>query len=123
MYAALQDQEDSPDVVTSVLRVFDIDVYAFLDPGATLSFVTSYIAVQFSVSLKTLSEPFSVSTQVGDPFIARRVYRNCPITISQKVTSADLVELEMVDFDVIQVMDWVLSCYASVDCITRIVRF
>ncbi|KAH0743187.1 hypothetical protein KY290_031180 [Solanum tuberosum] len=54
------------------LRVFNLDVYALLDPGATLSFVTPYIAVNFDVSLETLSEPFSVSTPVGDPGIARR---------------------------------------------------
>ena len=29
----------------------------------------------------------------------------------------------MVDFDVILGMDWLHSCYASVDCRTRIVRF
>ena len=125
MYAlqARQDQEDSLDVVTGTLRVFDLDVYALLDPGATLSFVTPYIAVQFSVSPETLSEPFSVSTPVGDPVIARRVYRNCPVTVSQKVTSANLVELEMVDFDVILGMDWLHSQYASVDYRTRIVHF
>uniref|UniRef100_M1AKM7 Gag-pol polyprotein n=1 Tax=Solanum tuberosum TaxID=4113 RepID=M1AKM7_SOLTU len=61
---AHQDQEDSPDVVTGTLRVFDLNVYALLDPGATLSFVTPYITVQFSVSPETLSEPFSVSTPV-----------------------------------------------------------
>ncbi|KAK4715098.1 hypothetical protein R3W88_021005 [Solanum pinnatisectum] len=59
---AHQDQEDSPDVVTSTLRVFDLDVYALLDSGATLSFVTTYIAVKFDVSLETLSEPFLAST-------------------------------------------------------------
>ena len=110
-------------MVIGTLRVFDLDVYALLDPGATLSFVTPYIAVQFSVSPETLSEPFSVSTPVGDLVIARRVYRNCPVTVFQKVTSADLAELEMVDFDVILGMDWLHSCYASVDCRTRIVRF
>ncbi|KAH0729478.1 hypothetical protein KY289_000666 [Solanum tuberosum] len=117
---ARQDQEDSPDVVTGTLRVFDLDVYALLDPHATLSFVTPYIAVKFSISPETLSEPFSVSTPVSDPVIARWVYRNCPITVSHKVTSADLVELEIVDFDVILGMDWLHSCYASVDCTTRI---
>ena len=103
MYAlqGRKDQKDSPDVVTGTLRVFDLNVYALLDPGGTLSFVTPYIAVQFSVSPETLLEPISVSTPVGDPVIARWVYRNFPVTVSQKVTSADLVELEMVDFDVI----------------------
>ena len=81
------------------------------------------IAIQFSVSPETLSEPFSLSTPVDDPVTARRAYRNFPITVSQKVTSEDLVELEMVDFNVILGMDWLLSCYSSVNCRTRIVRF
>ncbi|XP_069146940.1 uncharacterized protein [Solanum lycopersicum] len=54
------------------LRVFDLDVYALLDPGTTLSFVTPYIVVPFSVSPKTLSKPFSVSTQVRDSVLIRR---------------------------------------------------
>ena len=52
---ARQDQEGSPKVVIGTLRVFDLDGYALLDPGDTLSFVTPYIAVQFSVSLESLS--------------------------------------------------------------------
>ncbi|KAK4722522.1 hypothetical protein R3W88_012755 [Solanum pinnatisectum] len=62
------DQSDSPDVVIGILRVFDLDVYALLDLGATLSFVTPYIAVKFDVSPKNLLEPFLVSTPVGDQF-------------------------------------------------------
>ena len=123
VFLARQDQEDSPGVVSDTLRVFNLDVYALLDPGATLSFVTPYITVNFNVSPETLPEPCSVSTPIGDPVIARRVYKNCPVTVSQKVTSADLVELEMVDFDIILGMDWLHSCYASVDCRTMIVHF
>ncbi|WMV30747.1 hypothetical protein MTR67_024132 [Solanum verrucosum] len=53
------------------------------------------VTVNFGVSPKTLSEPLSVSTPVGDSGTTRWIYRNCPITVSQKVTSKDLVELEM----------------------------
>ncbi|XP_070032141.1 uncharacterized protein [Nicotiana tomentosiformis] len=35
----------------------------------------------------------------------------------------DLIELGMVDFDVIVGMDWLYSCFAQLDCRTRIVRF
>ncbi|KAF3623602.1 RAB GTPase B1C [Capsicum annuum] len=93
------------------------------DPGASLSFITPYIAVNFEVSLKTLAEPFLVSTPVILTIGARQAYRNFPVTISQKVTPVDLVELEMMDFDVILSMDWLHSCYASVDCRNRIVNF
>ncbi|KAH0657850.1 hypothetical protein KY289_026598 [Solanum tuberosum] len=48
-----QDQEDSPDVVTGTLQVFNLDIYALLDQGGTLPFVTPYIAIKFNVSLET----------------------------------------------------------------------
>ncbi|XP_069152662.1 uncharacterized protein [Solanum lycopersicum] len=52
-----QDLEGSLDVGTSILRVFDLDVYALFDPRATVYFVTPYIEFQYSVSLETLSKP------------------------------------------------------------------
>ena len=93
-----------------MLQVFDLDIYALLDTGATLSFVTPYIEFNFSVPPETLLEPFLISTLVGDLVIARPVYKSFPITVSQKVISADLVELEMVDFNIILCMD----CYIFV---------
>ena len=84
MYAfqACQDQEGSPNVVTGTLRVSDLDIYVLLDLGDTLYFITPYIEVQLRVSPETLSEPFSVSTPVCDPIIARRLYKNCHVTVS-----------------------------------------
>lgn len=38
------EQENSPDVVTDMLKIFTFDVYALLDSGATLSFVTTLVA-------------------------------------------------------------------------------
>uniref|UniRef100_M1DY49 Gag-pol polyprotein n=1 Tax=Solanum tuberosum TaxID=4113 RepID=M1DY49_SOLTU len=59
--ASLKDQENSPDIVTSMLKVFSIDVYALLDPTVSLSFVTPYVAMRFGISPEELLEPFSVS--------------------------------------------------------------
>ena len=64
-------------------------------------FVTPYITVDFGVNPKILAENFSVSIPVGKSIIARWVYRNYPVMVSQKVTSTDLVELEIIDFDII----------------------
>lgn len=38
-----REQEESPDIVTGMLQVFYINVYALLDRGATLSFVTPLV--------------------------------------------------------------------------------
>ncbi|WMV50784.1 hypothetical protein MTR67_044169 [Solanum verrucosum] len=95
------DQEGSPDVVTGVLKVFHINVYAFLDPSATLSFVMPYVSMRFDVSPDVLLDLFSISTPIGESIVAKRVYRNCHVSLSHRVTYVDLVELDMLDFDVI----------------------
>ena len=92
---------DSPDVVTGMLQVFSIIVYALLDVDATLSFVTPLVAMKFDVLPDVLIEPFSVTTLVGYSVITKRVYRNCPIMLSNRGTLMDLVELDMFGFDVI----------------------
>ncbi|XP_049399682.1 uncharacterized protein LOC125863689 [Solanum stenotomum] len=52
-----QKQEDSPDVVTSLIRVFDFAVFALLDSKASLSFVIPYVAMNFDVKPEQPSEP------------------------------------------------------------------
>ncbi|XP_070013893.1 uncharacterized protein [Nicotiana sylvestris] len=75
-----QSVEASPDVVTGILSVQAIDCYALIDPGSSLSYVTSFIASSFGVEPEQLHKPFSVSTPIGDSITAARVYRNCVVT-------------------------------------------
>ncbi|XP_070007922.1 uncharacterized protein [Nicotiana sylvestris] len=100
-----QSAEASPDVVRSILPVQAIDCYALIDPRSSLSYVTPFIASSFGVEPEQLHESFSVSTLVGDSITAVRVYRNCVVMVCGRATTADLIELGMVDFDVIMGMD------------------
>ncbi|XP_070044578.1 uncharacterized protein [Nicotiana tomentosiformis] len=118
-----QNTEARRDVVISMLTVFTFDVYTLMDPGSTLSYVTPYIAKKFGIELENLCEPFEVSTPIGESIIAKCIYRGCPVKVYHRLTVADLVELEMLDFDVIMGMDWLESCYATVSCRTKLVSF
>ena len=60
---------------------------------------------------------------MGDSVLAERVFRSCPILLSNRVTLVDLVELDMLEFDVILGMDWLHDCFASFNCRTRVVQF
>ncbi|XP_070020278.1 uncharacterized protein [Nicotiana sylvestris] len=93
------------------------------DPGSTLSCITPFVARKFGIVPEILSDHFAVSTPVGELIIARRVYRGCTIIVCGRQTSADLVELEMLDFDAIMGMDWLAACYAIVDCRAKTARF
>ena len=104
-FSSRGEQETSPDLVTGMLKVFSPDVYSLLDPGATLSFVTPLVAKNFDILPDILHESFIVSTPVDESVIAKRVYRNCPIMLPNRVSFVDLVELDMHDFDIIFGMD------------------
>lgn len=87
-------------MVTDMFQVFS-NVYAFLDPGDTLTFVTPFLSMKFEILLKVLVEPFLACTMVGDSLMVKRVYRCCHISLFHKVTLVDLVELIMLDFNVL----------------------
>ena len=64
-FLSMGDKETSPDVVTSMLKIFSIDVYALLDPSDIFSFFTPVIAKKFDILPDILHEPFMVSTRMG----------------------------------------------------------
>lgn len=87
------------------LTVCSYNAYALLEPRSNLLYVTPFVAGKFSIIPKLLSEPFYVSTPVGEPFIARKLYLGCTLVVCNHHSSADLIELEMVYFDIIMSMD------------------
>ncbi|XP_070046619.1 uncharacterized protein [Nicotiana tomentosiformis] len=93
-----------------------------IDRGSTLSYVTPLVSSKFGIKPE-LVKPFELSTPIGDPVIDRRVYRGCIVVLHSRPTVADLIELDMVEFDDIMGMDWLASCYANVDCRSKTVRF
>ncbi|XP_070050422.1 uncharacterized protein [Nicotiana tomentosiformis] len=104
-----------PPVFTGILIVQSYNVYALIDPGFTLSYVTPYVAMEFGIEPEQLHEPFFVSTPVGESMVVAMVYRDCVVTVHGWDTMDDCIELGMVDFDVILVMDWLYSCFAKLD--------
>ena len=76
-------------MVTGMLQVFSLNVYDLLDPGATLSFDTPLVARKFDILPDILNEPFMVTTLVGKLLVAKRVYRNCPIMLLNRVTHVE----------------------------------
>ena len=66
-----QEQKNSADIVPGMIRVFEFSVYAILDRGASLYFVMLYVSINFEIIPKQLSEPFSVSTLLVNPFLQK----------------------------------------------------
>lgn len=69
-----------------------------------------------------LIEPFSVTTIVSDFVIARKVFRGCPISLSNNVKLVDSLQVYMLYFDVKLVFDCFHACFASIYCRTTVVK-
>ncbi|MDV3181257.1 MAG: hypothetical protein Q8830_03570 [Candidatus Phytoplasma australasiaticum] len=82
-----------------------LDVYALIDLGSTLSYITPLVAGKLKRAPKLLNNLFEVSMPTGEFIMARRVYCDCVVTVCDHETLADLFELEMVEFDIIMGMD------------------
>ena len=55
--------------------------------------------------------------------VVNRVYKGCPIFLPNRVILVDLIEHDILDFDVILGMDCLHYCFASIEFRTRIVEF
>ena len=69
---------------------------------------------KFIESPKLLDFELLVSTPVGDTLMTNLVIKYCIICIEGRELLADLVLLDMHDFDVILGMDWLASYHAGV---------
>ncbi|XP_075080269.1 uncharacterized protein LOC107771968 [Nicotiana tabacum] len=90
-----QSVEASAEVITGILLVCSQNAYAIMDPGSAFSYVTPYFAINLGLELEQLSEPFLLSTPVGELVKVTRVYRGCIVSVQGRNTKADLIELEM----------------------------
>ena len=64
-----------------------------------------------------------VSLPTGDSLIANRVYKGSKVTIASHEFEADLIVLDILDFDIILGMDWLAKHRATVDCYRKEVQF
>ncbi|XP_070020658.1 uncharacterized protein [Nicotiana sylvestris] len=81
------------------LFIYVISVFSFLD-----------------IPCKSLGTPVHVSTNVGDFVVVDQIYQSCVVTFCGFETIADLLLLDMTDFEVILGMDWLSPYHAILDC-------
>ncbi|KAJ1386718.1 Aspartic peptidase domain superfamily [Sesbania bispinosa] len=96
-----QDAQASNAVVTGILSICSRDAHVLFDPGATHSFVSLSFATQLDRSPSSLDEILAMTTLVGEILLVDCVYHSCVVSIGGKELIANLIALDMVDFDVI----------------------
>ena len=118
-----QDADAAPDVVTRIISILEHDAYTLVDPGATHSFASKPFLDRFPIETQPLEGRMRVSLPVGDPLFSNRVVRDSRVLIEEQEFPADLVALDMRDFDVVLGMDWLSHHRATLDCYKKEVKF
>ena len=117
-----QDADAAPDVVTGIISILDHDAYTLVDPGATHSFASKKFLDHFQIETQPLEGRMRVSLPAGDPLFSYRVVRDSRVLIEGQEFPADLVALDMRDFDVVLGMDWLSRHRATLDCYKKEVK-
>ena len=124
VYAVTQkDADAAPDVVTGIISILDHDAYTLVDPGAMHSFASKHFLDRSQIKTQPLECRMRVSLPVGDRLLAERVVRDSRILIGGQEFPADLVALDMRDFDVVLGMDWLSRHRSTLDCYKKEVKF
>ena len=118
-----QEADVAPEVMTGAIQVFDRDAYVLIDPGATHSFISVKFIAPVNIEIQPIDCSMVVSLPTGDSIIADRVYMGCRVIIEGHEFRANLVLLDIQDFDVILGMDWLPRHYATMDCFRKEVKF
>ena len=78
---------------------------------------------RFCISCNAKIQPFGhdlyVSMPAGGFVLVNTVVRSCPVVVEGVTLYADLVVIDLREFDVILGMDWLASNHALVDCQTK----
>ncbi|XP_077228324.1 uncharacterized protein LOC143861265 [Tasmannia lanceolata] len=118
-----QDAQAVGTVVSGTLPIASSYDYALFDSGATHSFVSSAFATLHCLPTSPLDYDVCVSTPIGKEILTNRICKMCPVRIGNRELLAELILLDMSDFDVILGMDWLSTHYALVDCYKKVVNF
>ena len=108
-------------VIACTLTLFDIDLYALIDPGSTHSYICMEQMSDKLPSVELLACDLLVTSPLGHSVRVNRVYKNCPLMVHDRKFSVDLIGFPFHEFDLILGMDWLSKHRAIVDSDKKIV--
>ncbi|GKB23850.1 putative nucleotidyltransferase, ribonuclease H, partial [Tanacetum coccineum] len=114
---------NAPGTILGTLYMYDRDVFVLFDTGATHSVVSLAFSKHIKVPSTLLDYALSISTPMKNNVVIGHEYRDCPLRFDDKIRSANLLPLEMSDFDIILGMDWLTEHRATIDCYSKQVIF
>ena len=105
------------------MSVFFTPTHVLFDSGSSRSFVSSSFALHADRELFSLKNKLVVIIPLGEQILRTSMFKGCEIRVECVVLEANLIPLEMSNFDVILGMDWLSNHRASMECFTKKIVF
>ncbi|XP_075486462.1 uncharacterized protein LOC142526075 [Primulina tabacum] len=117
MFAITQEEADEAnDVVAGTIIINKISAYVLFDCDATHSFISKRFTKKLGLIPEILVESSSKTIET------HKIHRNCIVYINEHTFNAELIQVNMVEFDVILGMDWLSKSHAIVNCRRKIIK-
>ncbi|KAK4389586.1 hypothetical protein Sango_2295600 [Sesamum angolense] len=109
----------APEVIAGSFSICGSNAHVLIDPGSNCSFISHNFASHVHASIEPLGHDLYVSMPAGGVILDNMVVRSCPVVVEGVTLYADLVVINLSEFDVILVMEWLSCNHALMDCQTK----
>ncbi len=92
-------------MVSGNLCIGSFNVHTLIDPGASHSFVNLDTVLRLGLMVSSLECPLLINGPKCDPWVTEMIYYAYLVIIKNRSFQANLVVLELIDFDIILGMD------------------
>ena len=117
-----REDQDSPEVISGISSLYDIEMHALIDPGSTYLYICTKHVFDRMPLVEQLPYDMLVTSPLGHSVRVNRVYKNCHLMTHDREFSVDLLAFPFHEFDLILGMDWLSKYRAIADCDKKIVR-
>ncbi|KAM1302325.1 hypothetical protein ACFX2H_013265 [Malus domestica] len=122
-HISLQDAQNHPDLIMGTLNILGHFARVLIDCGATHSVISHTFAQMTQPNPTPLGFDLEFAMPRGDKCYVDNVYPGCPVMVDGVVMPANLIPLDIMDFDVILGADWLHCNRAHIDCYEKSVTF
>ncbi|XP_075507549.1 uncharacterized protein LOC142544379 [Primulina tabacum] len=91
--------------------------------GATHFFISELFVRRLRITASTTETQLAIALPFGQELQTDRIVRGCPIYVQGHQMYANLIVLNMTDFDVILGMDWLSKYIVTIDCGMKMIKF